>query len=152
MDSGILLIEFYGVKLMQVYLLTSGEYEDYQVWGAFASMEDAERAKLLWGFENDDSADIEEREVLRIPKLLKHDKNPYLVKIHAEDADALVSKGWVGRDSTEEGYSFLGDIYRFYVYAQNETEAKKAAVSYLNATLSKRKDQQEEQWYPLQGD
>lgn len=144
---------------MQVYLLTSGEYEDYQVWGAFASMEDAERAKLLWGFENDDSAYIEEREVLRIPNLLKHDKNPYLVKIDAEDADApdaytLVSKGWVGRDSTEEGYSFLGDIYRFYVYAKNETEAKETAVSYLNATLSKpgREKQQEGQWYPLQGD
>lgn len=141
---------------MMIYLLTSGEYEDYQVWGAFASMEDAERAKFLWGLSQDESAYIEEREVLRIPDLLKHDKNPYLVKIHAEDADApvYVSLGWVGRDSTEEGYSFLGDVYRFYVYAQNETEAKETAVSYLNAALSKRgrEKQQEEQWYPLQGD
>lgn len=137
---------------MMIYLLTSGEYEDYQVWGAFMSMEDAERAKLLWGFENDDSADIEQREVLRIPELLKHNKTPYLVKIHAEDADALVSKGWVGITQIQEGYSFLGDIYRFYVYAQNETEAKETAVSYLNAALSKRKDQQEKQWYPLQKD
>ena len=137
---------------MQVYLLTSGEYEDYQVWGAFASMEDAERAKILWGLNEDESTYIEEREVLRIPELLKHDKNPYLVKIDAEDADApvYVSKGWVGVSSVEEGYSFLGDVYRFYVYAVDEEDAKKKAISYFR-TLSKllRKEQQEEQWYPV---
>lgn len=137
---------------MQVYLLTSGEYEDYQVWGIFASMEDAERAKILWGLNEDESTYIEEREVLRIPELLKHDKNPYLVKIDAEDADApvYVSKGWVGINSVEEGYSFLGDVYRFYVYAVYEEDAKKKAISYFHA-LPKllRKEQQEEQWYPV---
>ena len=137
---------------MQVYLLTSGEYEDYQVWGAFASMEDAERAKILWGLNEDESTYIEEREVLKIPELLKHDKNPYLVKIDAEDADApvYVSKGWVGVSSVEEGYSFLGDVYRFYVYAVYEEDAKKKAISYFR-TLPKllRKEQQEDQWYPV---
>ena len=136
---------------MQVYLLTSGEYEDYQVWGAFASMEDAERAKLLWGLDEDESTYIEEREVLRIPELLKHDKNPYLVKFNAErQYPVYVSKGWVGINSVEEGYSFLGDVYRFYVYAQNEEDAKKKAISYFR-TLPKllRKEQQEEQWYPV---
>ena len=140
---------------MQVYLLTSGEYEDYQVWGAFASTEDAERAKLLWGLNEDESTYIEEREVLKIPELLKHDKNPYLVKIDAEEQyPVYVSKGWVGVSSVEEGYSFLGDVYRLYVYAQNEAEAKETAVSYLHAILSKlvREEQQEEQWYPLQRD
>lgn len=137
---------------MMIYLLTSGEYEDYQVWGAFASIEDAERAKLLWGFEDDDSAYIEKREVLKIPELLKHNKTPFKVKIHAEDADApvYVSKGWVGISSVEEGYSFLGEVYRFYVYAQNETEAMNTAINHFHTILSKRKDQQEEQWYPLQ--
>lgn len=136
---------------MQVYLLTSGEYEDYQVWGAFASMEDAERAKVLWGLNEDESTYIEEREVLRIPELLKHDKNPYLVKIHTkEEHPVYVFKGWVGINSVEEGYSFLEDAYSFYVYAQNEEDAKKKAISYFR-TLSKllRKEQQEEQWYPL---
>ncbi len=138
---------------MQVYLLTSGEYEDYQVHGAFASMEDAERAKVLWGFDQDESAQVEELEVLRIPELPEHNKTSFKVKIHARDTDApvYVSKGWVGISSVEEGYSFLGEVYRFYVYAQNEAEAKETAVSYLHATLSKllRKEQQEEQWYPV---
>ena len=136
---------------MQVYLLTSGEYEDYQVHGAFASMEDAERAKLLWGLNEDESAYIEEREVLKIPELLKHDKNPYLVKFDAkEQYPVYVSKGWVGISSIEEGYSFLGDVYRFFVYAVYEEDAKKKAISYFR-TLSNllRKEQQEEQWYPL---
>jgi len=138
---------------MQVYLLTSGEYEDYQVHGAFASMEDAERAKLLWGLNEDESAYIEEREVLKIPELLKHDKNPYLVKLKfdaKEQYPVYVSKGWVGISSIEEGYSFLGDVYRFYVYAVYEEDAKKKAISYFR-TLPKllRKEQQEEQWYPL---
>jgi hypothetical protein len=136
---------------MQVYLLTSGEYEDYQVWGAFASMEDAERAKLLWGLNEDESTYIEKREVLRIPELLKHDKNPYLVKFDAEQQyPVYISKGWVGISSVEEGYSFLGEVYRFYVYAVDEEDAKKKAISYFH-TLSKllRKEQQEEQWYPV---
>lgn len=139
---------------MKIYLLTSGEYEDYQVHGAFASIEDAKRAKLLWGFENDESAQVEDLEVLTIPELPKHNKTRFKVKIFADDGDApvYVSKGWFGRTEIQEGYSFLGDIYRFYVYAQNETEAKETAVSYLNAALSKRKDQQEKQWYPLQRD
>jgi hypothetical protein len=133
---------------MQVYLLTSGEYEDYQVHGAFASMEDAERAKVLWG--NDKSAQIEELEVLTIPES-KHNETPYTVKIPKEEYPVYVSKGWIGIiNSVEEGYSFLGDVYRFYVYAVYEEDAKKKAISYLH-TLSKLawKEQQEEQWYPL---
>jgi hypothetical protein len=130
---------------MQVYLLTSGTYDDYQV---FASMEDAERAKVLWG--NDKSAQIEELEVLTIPES-KHNETPYTVKIPKEEYPVYVSKGWIGIiNSVEEGYSFLGDVYRFYVYAVYEEDAKKKAISYFR-TLSKllRKEQQEEQWYPL---
>lgn len=138
---------------MKIYLLTSGEYEDYQVHGAFASIEDAKRAKLLWGFENDESAQVEDLEVLTIPELPKHNRTPFKVKIYASDADApvYVSKGWVGIIQIEEGYSFLGDVFRFYVYAQNEIEAKETAISYLNATLSKpgREKQQEDHWYPI---
>jgi hypothetical protein len=135
---------------MQVYLLTSGEYDDYQVHGAFASMEDAERAKVLWGFKEDKSAQIEELEVLTIPELPKHNETPYTVKIPKEEYPVYVSKGWIGITSVEEGYSFLGDVYRFYVYAVYEEDAKKKAISYFR-TLSKllRKEQQEEQWYPL---
>jgi hypothetical protein len=61
-----------------------------------------------------------------------------------------VSKGWVGISSIEEGYSFLGDVYRFFVYAVYEEDAKKKAISIFR-TLSNllRKEQQEEQWYPL---
>lgn len=132
---------------MQVYLLTSGTYDDYQV---FASMEDAERAKVLWGFKDDKSAQIEELEVLTIPKS-KHNETPYTVKIPKEEYPVYVSKGWIGIiNSVEEGYSFLGDIYRFYVYAVYEEDAKKKAISYFR-TLPKllRKEQQEEQWYPL---
>ena len=135
---------------MQVYLLTSGEYDDYQVHGAFASMEDAERAKVLWGFKDDKSAQIEELEVLTIPELPKHNETPYTVKIPKEEYPVYVSKGWIGITSVEEGYSFLGDVYRFYVYAVYEEDAKKKAISYFR-TLSKllRKEQQEEQWYPV---
>jgi hypothetical protein len=135
---------------MQVYLLTSGEYDDYQVHGSFASMEDAERAKVLWGFKDDKSAQIEELEVLTIPELPKHNETPYTVKIPKEEYPVYVSKGWIGITSVEEGYSFLGDVYRFYVYAVYEEDAKKKAISYFR-TLSKllRKEQQEEQWYPL---
>jgi hypothetical protein len=135
---------------MQVYLLTSGTYDDYQVHGAFASIEDAERAKVLWGFKDDESAQIEKLEVLTIPES-KHNETPYMVKIPAkEEYPVYVSKGWVGINSVEEGYSFLGDVYRFYVYAVYEEDAKKKAISYFR-TLSKllRKEQQEEQWYPL---
>ena len=136
---------------MQVYLLTSGEYDDYRVQGAFASFEDAERAKVLWGFDQDESAEIEELEVLAIPKLPKHGKVPFTVKIHTkEEHPVYVFKGWVGVSSVEEGYSFLGEVYRFYVYAVYEEDAKKKAISYFR-TLSKllRKEQQEDQWYPI---
>ena len=142
---------------MLVYLLTTGEYDDYQVHGAFTSMEDAKRAKVLWGFDQDESAQVEELEVLTIPELPKHNKTPFEVRIHAKDADVpvYVFKGWVGISSIEEGYSFeegdsfLGNVYRFYIYAQNEAEAKETAVSYFH-TLSKLA--QKEQWYPLQRD
>jgi hypothetical protein len=116
-------------------------------------MEDAERAKVLWGFKDDESAQIEKLKVLTIPELSKHNETPYTVKIHAEEEYLIyvsVSKGWVGINSVEEGYSFLGDVYRFYVYASFDEDAKKKAISYFR-TLPKllRKEQQEEQWYPL---
>ena len=135
---------------MQVYLLTSGEYDDYRVQGAFASMEDAERAKVLWGFDQDESAEIEELEVLAIPKLPKHSKVPFTVKIHAkEEHPVYVFKGWAGIYSVEEGYSFLGDAYRFYVYAQNEEDAKKKAISYFHALPKLVRKEQSDTWYPL---
>lgn len=139
---------------MQVYLLTSGEYSDYQVHGAFASMEDAERAKVLWGFDKDDSVEveIEKLEVLKIPELPKHNKNPYTVKIPAkEEYPVYISNGWVGINSVEEGYSFLGDVYRFYIYAVYEEDAKKKAISYLH-TLSKlawKEQRRSDTWYPV---
>ena len=138
---------------MQVYLLTSGEYDDYQVHGAFASREDAERAKVLWGFKDDESAQIEELEVLTIPELPKHNETPYTVKIPAkEEYPVYVSKGWIGIDSVEEGYSFLEDVYRFYIYAVYEEDAKKKAISYLQATLSKlawQEQRRSDTWYPV---
>jgi len=137
---------------MQVYLLTSGTYDDYQIQGAFASMEDAERAKVLWGFKDDESAQIEELEVLTIPELPKHTETPYTVKIPAkEEYPVYVSKGWIGINSVEEGYSFLGDVYRFYVYAVYEEDAKKKAISYLH-TLSKlawKEQRRSDTWYPV---
>jgi hypothetical protein len=117
-------------------------------------MEDAERAKVLWGFKDDESAQIEELEVLTIPELPKHNKTPYTVKIHAknESSPVYVSKGWIEINSAEEGYSFLGDVCRFYIYASSEKEAKETATSYLQATLSKLAWQEQWQsgtWYPV---
>lgn len=135
---------------MQVYLLTSGEYDDYQIQGAFASMEDAKRAKVLWGFDQDESAQVEELEVLAIPELPKHGKVPFTVKIHAkEEHPVYVFKGWVGINSVEEGYSFSEDAYRFYVYAQNEEDAKKKAISYFRTLPKPLRKEQPDTWYPV---
>jgi hypothetical protein len=92
---------------------------------------------------------VEEKEVMKIPELLKHDEKPFFVMFDAEQQyPVYISK--VGVNSVKESYSFLGDVYRFFVYAVYEEDAKKKAISYFR-TLPKllRKEQQEEQWYPL---
>lgn len=118
---------------MKVYLLTSGEYGDYRVQGAFASIEDAEKAKLLWGLEDDDSAQVEELEVLTIPELPKLEKRlPFKVFIYPEGM-IFVHKGWYDQTSFEESYTFEKESqkYTFYLFAVDEQDAKKKAKERL---------------------
>ncbi len=93
---------------------------------------------------------VEKKEVMKIPELLKHNEKPFFVMFNAEQQyPVYISK--VGVNSVKESYSFLGDVYRFYVYAVYEEDAKKKAISYLH-TLSKlawKEQRRSDTWYPL---
>lgn len=121
---------------MKVYLLTSGEYEDYQVHGAFASSIDAKRAKFLWGLSEDESAQVEELEILTIPDLPKLDEGlkPFTVSIHVpSEYPVYVDRGWCDWTSVEEGYTFEEENqkYKFYLFAIDSEDAKKKAKERL---------------------
>lgn len=137
----------------KVYQLTSGQYEDYQIHGTFPSLEEAERAKFLWGIEaNYNQTDIEEVEVETIPPLPEFDgRLPFEVSLHHQQV--YIKQGWYGRSSkeregyyfypkskaehiwesnspVEEGYTFDKDSqsYTFYVWATDKKEAQKIAT------------------------
>ena len=123
---------------MKVYLLFSGEYEDEQLHGVFASLEDAERAKFLLGV---DDGDIQEWEVKSIPPLPKLEgKYPFKVSIHSNrEYPIYVEKGWddyvSSLPSVEETYTFSQDTqrYEFYIFASSLSDAKKIALTkFLN--------------------
>ena len=124
---------------MKVYLVVSGEYEDEQLHGVFASLEDAERAEFLLGV---DEGDIQEWEVESIPPLPKLEgKHPFKVSIHIphEEYPIYVEKGWEdcvsSLSSVEETYTFSQDDqrYDFYIFASDKEDAKKIALTkFLN--------------------
>lgn len=120
--------------MQQIYLVTSGENEDYRVHGAFASIEDAERAKILWGFDQDESTEIEELDVLKIAELPElNGRHPFKVNIYDDEA-TYVHRGWCDRTSAEEGSTFseVSKKHTVYIYAQDEEDAKKKAIAFLN--------------------
>ena len=119
--------------LGKVYLLFSGEYEDEQLHGCFASREDAERAKILLGLDTD----IQEWDVLRIPTLpdLKG-RYPFKVSIHTNpNFPIYVEKGWDLLSSAEESYNFCQNAqrYQFYIFASDKEDAKERALTKLSS-------------------
>lgn len=124
---------------MKVYLLFSGEYEDEQLHGCFASREDAERARFLLAL--DTEGDIQEWDVTKIPPLpdLKG-KYPFKISIHTNlNFPIYVEKGWENvvssLSSVEETYTFSQDTqrYEFYIFASNKQDAQEKAMTKLSS-------------------
>ena len=122
---------------MKVYLLFSGEYEDTQLHGCFASREDAERARFLLAVA---TADIQEWDVTKIPPLPNLEgKYPFKVSIHTNlNFPIYVEKGWENvssLSSAEESYNFCQNTERheFYIFASNKEDAQEKAMTKLSS-------------------
>lgn len=123
---------------MKVYLLFSGEYEDEQLHGCFASREDAERARFLLALGAE--GDIQEWDVVKIPPLPNLEgKYPFKVSVHTNvNFPIYVEKGWENisaLSSVEEAYNFCQNTERheFYIFAFNEEDAKQKAKLKLSS-------------------
>lgn len=66
------------------YLVTAGSYSDYRVKGVFLDPEEAERAKILWGADND----VEEYEIGAMPEWT-NDWTPWSVSMQRSGDYAL---------------------------------------------------------------
>ena len=123
-------------RLGKVYLLFSGEYEDKQLHGCFASREDAERARFLLGL---DTEDIQEWDVCNVPPLPDlNGKYPFKVSIHTNPGFPIyVEKGWenVSSLSSAESYNFCQKTARheFYIFASNKEDAQEKAMTKLSS-------------------
>ena len=117
--------------LGKVYLLFSGEYEDEQLHGCFASREDAERARFLLGLDTEE--DIQEWDVTKIPPLPNlRGKYPFKVSIPENiNFPIYVEKGWDLLSSAEESYNFCQktERYEFYIFASDKEDAKERALT-----------------------
>lgn len=119
---------------MKIYLLTSGQHEYCQVHGVFESVEDATRAKFLWGLDDPgDCTEIKELNTQTIPPLhIEDGMLPFTVSVPVNDeCQIYVYQGWYARYSSDEGYTFSQESqrYKFYLFAMNEADAKSKGLA-----------------------
>ena len=118
---------------MKVYLVTSGEYSDYEVEGVFLTREEAEEVQEEYGFKND----LEEFEVGEMLDWVRRDVKLYRVILDIQSGDIgrvfLREERYAANFNDKEfkvrvKETFISGRLQVDVWARNKEDAIKIAV------------------------